>query len=267
MKRTNRCRSAAWMVMGMWLLLAMEPAVNAADRDRLLSDPGVFGTFAAFRVDAEWWRLDRPLRQSALAEVKGVVEKYREKLAIDTYLLRGLSDHADFMVRVHGTQLLDTQNFLLDLMATSFGRHVQNTVTLNGLTKRPNYMQNFQDTLKAELKTPPDPGPKPYAVVIPIKKDDQWWILDQDRRTALMAEHADATVAYLKTVKRKLYHSSGIDDFDFITYFETARLEDFNNLVINLEKVTENRYNRRFGHPTLLGTVRTLDELIDTLAR
>ncbi len=261
-----RRRWSAWAAAILMACAVPMASGYAADRERLLSDPGVFGTFAAFRVDAEWWKLDRALRQSTLAEVKAVVDKHRDKLAIDTYLLRGLSDHADFMVRVHAAQLLDTQNFLLDLMATSFGRHVQNTVTLNGLTKRANYTPNFQDSLKAELKTPPEAGPKPYAVVIPIKKDDQWWILDQDRRTALMAEHAEATVAYLKTVKRKLYHSSGIDDFDFITYFETARLEDFNNLVINLEKVTENRYNRRFGHPTLLGTVRTLDELIDTLA-
>lgn len=260
-------RRSAWIVALMAACMTPVMSGFATDRERLLSDPGVFGTFAAFRVDADWWKMDRALRQSALAELKAVVDRHRDKLAIDTYLLRGLSDHADFMVRVHGTQLLDTQNFLLDLMATSFGRHVQNTVTLNGLTKRANYVPNFQDSLKNELKTPPDAGPKPYAVVIPIKKDDQWWILDQDRRTSLMAEHAEATVAYLKTVKRKLYHSSGIDDFDFITYFETARLEDFNNLVINLEKVTENRYNRRFGHPTLLGTVRTLDELIDTLAR
>jgi chlorite dismutase len=241
--------------------------VQAADRERLLADPGVYATFAAFRVDADWWKLERALRLSALAEVKVVVEKHRDKLAIDTYLLRGLSDHADFMVRIHGTQLLETQNFLLDLMATSFGRHVVNTVTFNGLTKKANYTPGFQENLKAELKTPPDQGAKPYAIVIPVKKDDEWWILDQDRRTAMMAEHAEATVAYLKSVKRKLYHSSGLDDFDFITYFETARLEDFNNLVINLEKVTENRYNRRFGHPTLLGTVRTLDELIEAFAR
>ena len=62
-------------------------------------------------------------------------------------------------------------------------------------------------------------------------------------------------------MKRKLYHSSGLDDSDFITYFETSKLEDFHSLILALEKVKEFRHNRRFGHPTLLGTVRSLDEI------
>ena len=67
----------------------------------------------------------------------------------------------------------------------------------------------------------------------------------------MMKEHTDATVAYLKTVKRKLYHSSGLDDLDFITYFETAKLDDFNNLVTGLLKVKKNHNNERFGNPLL----------------
>jgi len=74
-------------------------------------------------------------------------------------------------------------------------------------------------------------------------------------------------VSYLKTVKRKLYHASGLGDLDFITYFETAKLDDFNNLVIGLERVRENRHNKRFGNPTLLGTIRPLDEILEILAR
>ena len=54
---------------------------------------------------------------------------------------------------------------------------------------------------------------------------------------------------------------------DFITYFETARLDDFNNLVIALESVRENRHNKRFGSPTLLGTIRPLDEVLEILLR
>ena len=112
-----------------------------------------------------------------------------------------------------------------------------------------------------------DAGPKPYAIVVPIRKDAEWWITGQDGRTEMMKEHTEAAMAYLKTVARKLYHSSGLDDLDFITYFETAKLDDFNNLIIALERVKENRHNRQFGHPTLLGTIRSLDEILESLAR
>ena len=174
-------------------------------------------------------------------------------------------EKADFFVRVHATEMLHNQNFLVDLMGTALGKHLVNTYTFNGITKQANYVPGLPEDLKTALKTPPDPGPKPYVIVVPVRKDAEWWITGQDGRNAMMKEHTEATVAYLKTVKRKLYHASGLDDLDFITYFETAKLDDFNNLIIALERVKENRHNKQFGNPTLLGTIRPLDEILEIL--
>jgi chlorite dismutase len=250
------------------LFLSSPAFIEAADRDKLLTDPGVYGTFAIFKIDDDWWKtMEKNARASALDEAKTVFMKHGEKIAIDTYLLRGLSDRADFFVRVHAAQMLEAQNFLIDLMNTTFGKHLTNTGVFNGITKKANYVPGFSDELKAGLKAQTDPDPKTYAIVIPIRKDAEWWQLDQETRTTMMKEHTEASLPYLKTVKRKLYHSSGLDDFDFITYFETAKLDDFNNLIIALERVKENTHNRRFGHPTLLGTIRPLDEVFAVFAR
>lgn len=233
------------------------------DRNKLLSDPGVYGTFAAFHIDGEWGRLDQKTRLAHLKAFKGVVERHREKLAIDTYLLRGLSDHADFLLRVHGIELKDSQQLLVDLLATPLGRYLTSETIMNGLTKKANYVPGFPDSMKADLKVPSESGP--YIAVIPIRKDADWWALPQDQRLAMMQEHTEAALPYHKTVKRKLYHSTGLDDFDFITYFETAKLEDLHSLILALNKVKEMHHNRRFGHPTLLGTIQTVDQLIETL--
>lgn len=243
------------------------PTVFAADRDKLLKDPGVYGTFSVFHVDDEWWKLDRTSRSAAIAEVKKVIEKHTDSIIVDSYLLRGLVEHADFFLRIHSLEMIANQNFLVDFMGTNLGKHLVNTYTFNGITKPLNYVPGMPDELKTALKTPSEPGAKPYAIVIPIRKDAEWWITGQDERTGMMKEHTEATVAYLKTVKRKLYHSSGLDDLDFITYFETARLDDFNNLVIGLQRVQENRHNRQFGSPTLLGTIRPLEEILEILNR
>jgi len=255
------------MVFGLmsWYWLAVAQA--AADREKLLKDPGVYGTFAVFKLDEDWWKLDKAARAAATAEVKAVFQKHDDRVVTDTYLLRGLVEYADFFVRVHSTEMINNQNFLVDLMGTALGRHLVNTYTFNGITKAPNYVPGLPDDLKTALKTPPDPGPKPYAIVMPIRKDAEWWLTAQEGRNAMMKEHAEVTVAYLKTVKRKLYHASGLDDLDFITYFETAHLDDFNNLIIALERVKENRHNKQFGNPTLLGTIRPLDEILEVLAR
>jgi chlorite dismutase len=261
--------NAVFAIVTIGLLVWYWPgaAEAAADREKLLTDTGVYGTFAVFKVDEDWWKLDKKVRGKSVAEVKGVFQKHVDNVTTDTYLLRGLMEKADFFVRVHSTEVLKNQNFLVDLMGTALGKHLVNTHTFNGITKAANYVPGFPDDLKAALKTPPDPGPKPYVIVVPVRKDPEWWITGQDGRSAMMKEHTDATVAYLKTVKRKLYHASGLDDLDFITYFETAKLDDFNNLIIALERVKENRHNKQFGNPTLLGTIRPLDEILEILTR
>ncbi|MBH0210313.1 MAG: hypothetical protein HP495_17675, partial [Nitrospira sp.] len=40
-------------------LLALFPSAGEAgvDREKFLKDPGVYGTFAVFQVDEEWWKL------------------------------------------------------------------------------------------------------------------------------------------------------------------------------------------------------------------
>ena len=264
-------RSSISMLMRFAVLvlvgLVIMSAAETADHDKLLSEPGVYGTFAAFRLDADWAKQDQTTRIAQLTVLKGVVEQHREKLAIDVYLLRGLSDHADVLFRIHATELRETQQFLLDLQGSSFGKHLIDSTVFSGLTKKANYVPGMSDNLKAELKISSEPGSKPYVIVIPIRKDADWWSLPQEQRAAMMQEHTEAALPYSKTVKRKLYHATGLGDLDFITYFETSRLEDFQSLILALEKVKEFRHNRRFGHPTLLGTVRSLDEIIEVLAQ
>jgi chlorite dismutase len=260
-------RVSALVAGCLMVVLAAQPAFPAADREKLLTEPGVYGTFAVFKVDDSWWKLDKAARAFAAGEAKGVFQKHSERVAVDTYLLRGLTEKADFFVRVHSTEMLHNQNFLVDLMGTRLGKYLVNTYTFNGITKKANYVPSFPDDLKTALNTPPESGSKPYAIVVPVRKDAEWWQSSQENRNAMMKEHTEATVAYLKTVKRKLYHASGLDDLDFITYFETAKLEDFNNLIIALERVKENLHNKQFGSPTLLGTIRPLDEILEILVR
>lgn len=252
-----------WGLVGIWI-----PSVHAeVDREKLLAEPGIYGTFAVFGLDDEWGSLEPSTRIARLATLKGVVEQHREQVAIDMYLLRGLSDQADVLFRIHATELRDTQEFLLDLQSSRFGRHLKSVRVMHGLTKKPNYAPGFSDQMKTDLKTLSEPGERPYVIVIPVTKTAEWWGLDQEERAAMMQEHTAVTLPFLKTIKRKLYHSSGLDDVDFITYFETSNLEDFHNLVLSLEKVKEFHYTRQFGNPTLLGTIQSLDEIIEILAQ
>lgn len=254
------------LVIGLLVTSTAWPA-RANERDKLLTEPGVYGTFAAFQMDHDWWDLTGEARVIAVSEAKGLIEQFSNKIVIESYLLRGLSDHADFMFRLHARALSDSQQFLASLLGTRFGRHLVATSYFHGLTKKAAYVPGFPEQMKKDLQAPSEAGAKSYAIVIPIRKDAEWWTLDQDTRMAMMQEHTGAALPYMPVVKRKLYHSSGLDDFDFITYFETEKLEEFHSLIRALEQVKEFRHNRRFGHPTLLGTVRPLDDILEMFAR
>jgi len=98
-------------------------AVGAeVDREKLLKEPGVYATFAVFKVEDQWSRMDKDARAGGVAEVKNVFQKHADKVTVDTHLLRGLSEKADFFLRVHSKEMLDNQNFLVDFMGTTFGK-------------------------------------------------------------------------------------------------------------------------------------------------
>ena len=63
-------------------------AFAASDREKLLTDPGVYGTFAAYSFNDDWGRKEGATRIALLTVLKGVVEQHREKIAIDMYLDR-----------------------------------------------------------------------------------------------------------------------------------------------------------------------------------
>jgi chlorite dismutase len=260
-------RAALLVVLLLITALWGQTGYAAADREQLLAEPGVYGTFAAYRFNEDWAKREGATRIALLSVLKGVVEEHRERIAIDLYLLRGLSDHADILFRAHASELRDIQRFLLDLQSSAFGKHLSVAGIMHGLTKKANYVPGFPEELKADLKAASDPGSKPYVVVIPIRKSAEWWALDHEKRAMMMKEHTEASLPYHKTVKRKLYHSTGLDDLDFITYFETSKLEDLHSLILSLEKVKEFQYTRRFGHPTWLGTAKGLDDIIEILAQ
>jgi chlorite dismutase len=235
-------------------------------REKLLSDSGVYGTFAVFKVDKSWWSCGKDKRVLLASSLEKVFESPPEGMIFDTYLLRGLTQNVDVLFRVHSHELLTNQKFLVSVMGTELGSYLENVYIFNGITKAPNYLSSFPLELKEVMTHSSDPGPSknPYVIVIPVLKDAEWWLTEEESRIEMMKDHTHATVSSLPVVKRKLYHSTGLSEYDFITYFETSKLDVFNNLVIGLKKVKENCHNEKVT-PFLLGTVMSPKEILEHL--
>lgn len=245
-----------------------KPPMAMPDMTKILTAPGVFGNFSTYKVRPDYYKLSMAERKGAAAEVVAVVEKYKDKVKAEAYLTRGFEAQSDFFLRIHSYDMAATQAFLVDFRATRFGMNAEVTENLVGMTKALNYISKDKSpNLNAGLTgaTYSDATPR-YAFVIPVKKNADWWNLTDEQRLKEMETHTLPTLANLVNVKRKLYHSTGLDDTDFITYFETADLGAFNNLMLALAKVPENKYHVRWGSPTVLGTIQSFDSVVNTLS-
>lgn len=239
----------------------------AVDRAKILAAPGVYGNFSTYKVRPDLYRLPATERKGMAGEVAMLIDKYKEKIIVDAYLTRGLSASSDFFLRVHGTDLVAVQNFLVDFKASRIGVHSDVTENLTGITKALNYVtkEKSMDMNAALFAATYQGDPPRYAIVVPIKKNGEWWNLSDEQRLKEMEVHTAPTLQYLVNVKRKLYHSTGLSDADFITYFETNDLGAFNNLMLSLAKVPENKYHVRWGSPTILSTIQPVEAVINAV--
>jgi len=106
-----------------------------------------------------------------------------------------------------------------------------------------------------------------YAIVIPVKKTAHWWNMTESERLHEIEVHTQKSLAYMRCVKRELYYSTGLDEQDFITYFETADLQAFHELNAALAGIRENEFQIRCEHVMLLGAIRSISETVRLLSR
>jgi len=88
------------------------------------------------------------------------------------------------------------------------------------------------------------------AALIPIRKNQEWWILSQEERRRVFEEsssHVATGLRYLPAVARRLHHCrdlSASEPFDFLTWFEyaPAAAQAFEQLVAELRVTPEWQY-------------------------
>jgi chlorite dismutase len=89
------------------------------------------------------------------------------------------------------------------------------------------------------------------AVLIPIRKTEQWWRLTQDERRDIFEErsrHIRLGLGALPTVARRLHHSRDLGGpFDFLTWFEfpPSQVSVFDDLLAALRASEEWTYVER----------------------
>jgi chlorite dismutase len=236
---------------------------------KILKEAGVYGLYNTFKIQPSYYMMSMADRSKAASQVMAVVNKHAKSVYVQAYLTRGFEKNSDFLLRMHAYEPAAAQAFLSDFSATAIGRNSKITLALIGVTKGLNHTtkEKSPDLLTALKSTPYSAGATKYAFMIPIKKNAKWWNLSEAAKLKKMEEHTVPTLPFLVNVKRKLYHSTGLDDTDFITYFETADLVAFNDLNIELHSVSEMLDNTRYGRPIVMGTIMSVADVVKALSK
>jgi len=125
--------------------------------------------------------------------------------------------------------------------------------TLCGTTSNERYVTRDEKNSLVEKQEGLGRDGSSCAVLIPIKKSSDWWMLTQDERRGVLetqSRHIAIGLEYLPAVARKLHHCrdlSVVQPFDFLTWFEFAPSQErsFNELLHRLRSSPEWTYVER----------------------
>ncbi len=121
-----------------------------------------------------------------------------------------------------------------------------------GVTQDLHYTSDAQrQELDKRSRPELEPSNHSTAVLIPIRKSEEWWELAQDQRQAYFRKteerrgHTAIGLKYVDRVFRKLYHSRYLHaalGYDFLTYFEFEDIyeKDFTTLIAELRDTRVN---------------------------
>jgi chlorite dismutase len=237
-------------------------------REQLAGAPS-FVIVAAFKLRPLWMSTDAVSRERAAAEFTRVLTESSRRVEASIYLSQGLKASADYFLRIHSNDLAEAQSYINECAKTMIGRHSRIADIMIGTSKPRHYItQENSAQLNQQLNNSKyESGTPRYAIVIPVKKTARWWNMPESERLHEIEVHTQKSIAYMRCVKRELYYSTGLDEQDFITYFETADLKAFHELNATLAGIRENEFQVRTGHAMLLGTIYSVPEIVRILCR
>lgn len=120
---------------------------------------------------------------------------------------------------------------------------------LQGVTSNERYVTREEKAALMPIQPPLGRKESSCAVMIPLRKNDDWWTMPQDQRRQIFhrSGHNQSGMNALPAIARRLHHCRDLatsEPFDFITWFEFAPDDApvFDELMSTLRQSEEWRY-------------------------
>jgi chlorite dismutase len=200
-------------------------------------------------------------RSSAVAETQAFFKRLEDEGAVivrGVYDVSGVRADADFMIWWHAERIEQIQAaYNAFRRETPLGR-VSNPVWSNAALHRP---AEFNKSHIPAFLAGEDPGN--YVCVYPFIRSYEWYLLPDDERRKMLADHGMKARDY-KDVRANTVPAFALGDYEWILAFEAPELDRIVDLMREL-RATEARLHVREEVPFFTGPRVEVDALLARL--
>ncbi|MET0196861.1 hypothetical protein CH289_23380 [Rhodococcus sp. RS1C4] len=199
-------------------------------------------------------------RAAASKEARVFFESQEEKgVAVrGVYDIAGMRADADFMVWTHAERIEDLQATYSDFRRTTALGKASTPVWSNSALHRP---AEFNKSHVPAFIAGEDPGA--YICVYPFVRSIDWYLLPDEERRTMLADHGMAARGY-KDVRANTVPSFALGDYEWILAFEAPELDRIVDLMRDL-RATEARRHVREETPFFTGPRVDVEALVASL--
>ncbi len=173
------------------------------------------------------------------------------------YDVSGLRADADLMVWWHAADSEALQAAYHRFRRTAFGRRLEPVWSQMALHRPAEFNRSHVPAFLA------DEEPKRHVCVYPFVRSYEWYLLDDEERRALLAEHGKMARDY-PDVRANTVASFALGDYEWILAFEADELHRIVDLMRHL-RGSETRRHVREEVPFYTGALVPVAELVDRL--
>jgi hydrogen peroxide-dependent heme synthase len=174
-----------------------------------------------------------------------------------SYDLAGLRADADLMVWMHAASSDDLQDAYHRLRRTALGAHLEPVWSQLALHRPAEFNKSHVPAFLADEK------PRAYVCVYPFVRSYEWYLLPDEERRALLAEHGRMARDY-PDVRANTVSSFALGDYEWMLAFEADELYRIVDLMRHL-RGSETRRHVRVEVPFYTGRARAVGDLVAAL--
>src|SRR3982751_3070433 len=210
------------------------------------------------------FRLARPLgdeeRTAAAGEVQARVDELAGKDVVvrGTYDVSGLRADADLMIWWHASTAEALQEAYGRLRRTALGRRLDPVWSQMALHRPAEFNKSHIPAFLAEEE------PRRYVSVYPFVRSYEWYLLPDEERRFMLAEHGKMARDY-PDVRANTVAAFALGDYEWMLAFEADELHRIVDLMRELRASTARRHVRE-EVPFYTGTRKPVAELVRELA-